>query len=248
MAGRGRDPGANTALPDGVEVEVRRSARRRRTVAAYRDGTKIIVMIPARFSRAQEAEWVAAMVARLDSGSRPGRRRTASDAALMRRARELSDLYLDGRAVPVSVRWVATMRTRWASCTPADRTIRMSAMLRDMPAWVQDYVLVHELAHLLVAGHDDAFWRLVGRYPRTERARGYLDGVTAAAELRIADDLADDLAGGDDNFVAGTDGTIATSDGNIVATSDGDGDGDLHAQSVDAVLDPGGVSAVPPVA
>src|SRR6201999_4099906 len=95
---------------------------------------------------------------------------------------------------PVSVRWVGTMRTRWASCTPADGTIRLSERLRPMPSWVQDYVLVHELAHLLVAGHHPAFWGLVERSPKTERARGYLDGVSAAAGLGLADDLAGDVA------------------------------------------------------
>lgn len=176
-----------------VEIEVRRSARRRRTVSARREGKRIVVMIPAGFSRAEEAHWVAKMVARLDTGTPRGRRRASTDAALMRRARELSDEYLDGRGHPVSVRWVAIMRTRWGSCTPADRTIRISQKLQEMPSWVQDYVLVHELAHLLVPGHGADFWALVGRYPRTERARGYLDGVSAAANLPIADDLAADL-------------------------------------------------------
>jgi predicted metal-dependent hydrolase len=176
-----------------VEVEVRRSARRRRTVSAYRDGERIVVMIPGRFTRAEEAEWVAKMVARLDTGTQRGRRRGTTDTALARRAAELSASYLGGRARPVTVRWVGTMRTRWASCTPADGTIRMSDKLKEMPAWVQDYVLVHELAHLIVPGHGADFWMLVGRYPRTERARGYLDGVSAAAHLPIDDDLADDL-------------------------------------------------------
>ena len=40
------------------EVEVRRSKRRRRTVSAYRDGDKVVVLIPASMSRKQEAEWV----------------------------------------------------------------------------------------------------------------------------------------------------------------------------------------------
>jgi hypothetical protein len=151
-------------------------------------------MIPGRFTRAEEAEWVARMVARLDTGTRPAVRRRATDSALARRAAELSETYLGGRARPLSVRWVPTMRTRWASCTPVDRTIRMSERLREMPTWVQDYVLVHELAHLIVPGHSPDFWALVAAYPRTERARGYLDGISAAAQLQIADDLAEDLA------------------------------------------------------
>jgi predicted metal-dependent hydrolase len=77
---------------------------------------------------------------------------------------------------------------RWGSCTPADRTIRISDRIQDMPDWVIDYVLLHELAHLVVPSHDDRFWELVGRYPKSERARGYLEGITAAAGLALAED------------------------------------------------------------
>ena len=63
---------------------------------------------------------------------------------------------------------------RWGSCTPADGTIRISARLASEPGWVLDYVIVHELAHLVVAGHNRRFWALVRRYPRSERARGWL--------------------------------------------------------------------------
>ena len=177
-----------------VQVEVKRSARRRRTVSAYRDGDRIVVMIPGRFTRAEEAEWVAKMVARLDTGTRARTRRSGTDTALARRAADLSARYLDGKARPASVRWVPVMRTRWASCTPVDRTIRLSERLREMPTWVQDYVLVHELAHLIEPGHTPRFWALVDRYPRTERARGYLEGVAAAAHWQPSDD---DVLSGD---------------------------------------------------
>ena len=180
----GSSAGSNAAAAE--QVEVRRSTRRRRTVAAYRDGERIVVMIPARFTRAEEREWVQKMVARLTTGTSRGRART--DSALAARAAVLSRNYLDGRARPSSVRWVSTMRSRWASCTPVDRTIRLSVRLQEMPVWVQDYVLVHELAHLLVPGHGPSFWALVDRYPRTERARGYLEGVGAAAQLDLTGD------------------------------------------------------------
>ena len=52
-----------------------------------------------------------------------------------------------------------------------------------MPQWVVDYVLVHELAHLLEPGHDANFWAWVDRYPQAERAKGYLIGWSAASRL-----------------------------------------------------------------
>jgi len=164
-------------------VEVRRSKRRRRTVSAYREGDRIVVLIPASLSRRQEAEWVETMVARVE---RAEARRRPSDDDLMRRATALSHSWLDGRAVPASVRWVDNQRTRWGSCTPVDRTIRLSRRLRDMPAWVVDYVLVHELAHLLESGHDARFWAWVDRYPQAERAKAWLDGYSAGARIEGA--------------------------------------------------------------
>ena len=170
-------------------VEVRRSARRRRTVSAYREGERTIVLIPARMSRAEERRWVSVMLERL---ARQEARLRPSDDQLASRARDLAATYLDGRARPASVRWVTNQGSRWGSCTPADRTIRLSTRLQGMPSWVVDYVLLHELAHLLVPGHGPDFWALVDRFPRTERARGYLEGVSATADLGLHDD-ADDV-------------------------------------------------------
>ncbi len=169
-------------MPVDPEVEVRRSKRRRRTVSAYRDGDRIVVMIPASLSRAEEAEWVQTMVARLEKSER---RRRPSDDGLLQRALGLNNRYLGGLATPESVRWVENQQSRWGSCTPGDRTIRLSARLQGMPSWVIDYVLVHELAHLLEPGHDARFWAWVERYPQAERARGYLLGWSAAARLDL---------------------------------------------------------------
>lgn len=168
------------------QVEVRRSARRRRTVSAYRDGDRVVVLIPARFTKAEERRWVDDMLARLRAQDARRRKGTPTgDAELMARADALSRSYLQGRASPHSVRWVGNQQRRWGSCTTADASIRLSDRLRTMPGYVVDYVLVHELAHLLVPGHGEQFWAWVGRYPQTERARGYLEGVEAAAGLEL---------------------------------------------------------------
>ena len=84
------------------------------------------------------------------------------------------------------MRWVDNQHRRWGSCTPADRSIRLSSRLRAMPDYVVDYVLVHELVHLLEPSHGERFWELVGRYPRAERARGFLEGVELASAAGAA--------------------------------------------------------------
>ncbi len=161
-------------------VEVRRSARRRRTVSAYREGDRTVVMIPARMTADEERRWVSVM---LDKLAAQESRRLLDDDELGRRAAELSHRYLQGRARPDSVRWVTNQNSRWGSCTPALGSIRLSHRLQGMPEYVIDYVLLHELAHLLVPGHGADFWRLLDGYPRTERARGFLEGVAAAERL-----------------------------------------------------------------
>jgi predicted metal-dependent hydrolase len=169
-------------------VEVRRSQRRRRTVSAYRDGGRVVVLIPDQFSRAEEREWVDRMLQRLDARDQRTRR---DDAELALRAQRLLSRYLPelpAASRPASLRWVDNQHGRWGSCTPADRTIRISDRIMDMPDWVIDYVLLHELAHLLVPSHSTNFWTLVGRYPKAERARGYLEGVAAMAGQAVHED------------------------------------------------------------
>jgi len=173
---------------DTGEIEVRRSRQRRRTVSAYREGGRTIVLIPARFSADEEHAWVDAMIRRLAASDR---RRRPSDEQLLARAADLSRRFLGGLAKPVSIAWVTNQNSRWGSCTPADGTIRISGRVRGMPSWVLDYVILHELTHLLQPGHGDEFWLLLESYPRTERARGYLEGVAATAGLRWPDDVTD---------------------------------------------------------
>lgn len=160
-----------------TEVEVRRSARRKSSISAFREGDRVVIAIPARFTAAEEQEWVAKMVDRLTARER---RRRPSDEQLHARSLELSATYLAGRAVPSSVRWVDNQNTRWGSATLPDGAIRISTRVRGMPPWVLDYVLLHELAHLIHPGHGPNFWALLADFPHRDRARGFLDGVAFA--------------------------------------------------------------------
>src|SRR5215213_3221202 len=163
-------------------VEVRRSSRRRRTVTAYRERDTIVVLIPQRMSKADEQTFVKDMVERVLA--REARASTPrGDDALATRARELAATYLasalEQAPEPRAVSWVTNQQQRWGSCTPSTGVIRLSHRLQPLPAWVVDYVLLHELAHLVEPTHSERFWSLVGRYPAAEKAKGYLEGFLA---------------------------------------------------------------------
>lgn len=160
--------------PASPAIEIRRSTRRRRTVTAFREGDRTVVLVPARMSRREQERYAAELAERLERREARTRR---SDADLERRAAELSRAWLGGAAVPTSVRWVSNQRTRWGSCTPVDGTIRLSDRMRDMPAYVVDSVLLHELAHLVHADHSAEFWALLEPFPDHERAKAYLEGA-----------------------------------------------------------------------
>jgi predicted metal-dependent hydrolase len=96
---------------------------------------------------------------------------------LEKMARELNQLYFNGRLHWQSIRFVTNQNKRYGSCTPTQGTIRLSHRLAPMPPWVLKYVLLHELAHLQEPNHGSHFWALVNQYPLTERARGFLMGA-----------------------------------------------------------------------
>jgi predicted metal-dependent hydrolase len=171
-AGRGRTepapttveatPGAGRSMP----VEVIRSRRRRKTVQAVVVDGVIRVHMPAWMSEQDEATYVASLVERLEKRFR------SDHVDVDARARVLARRY--DLPAPASVVWSDRQRSRWGSCSTHSGEIRVSRRLADWPDWVLDYVLVHELAHLVEANHSPAFHALVDRYPLAERARGFL--------------------------------------------------------------------------
>ena len=151
-------------------IRVTSSSRRRRSVSArFVDGI-LEVRVPAWMGAAERERWGERMRARVE---RQIRRARPSDAQLASRASVLNRRYFGGRLRWTSVAY-AEQESRWGSCSPESAVVRVSSRAAGLPAWVLDYLLVHELAHLEVPSHGEPFWALVNRYPLTERARGYL--------------------------------------------------------------------------
>ena len=153
-----------------LSVRVVRSARRRKTVEAKLRGRELVIYMPANATRAEEERWVRHFVEK-------AKRRLGAEKDneyLRRKFEAFNRRYFGGRLRVGRIEFSDRMKSRFGSCNPKRRTIRLSERLRRMPEWVLDYVLIHEMAHLLYPNHSRAFWKKVREYKYAERARGYL--------------------------------------------------------------------------
>ena len=160
------------------EIVVIRSTRRKRNIAAYRQGGQIIVSIPARLSKADERAVVPEMVAKIRASEAA---RTMDESALSARLIDLLARWApEITERPTSVTWKRAMNERWGSCTSVDGTIRISQRLQSVPGYVLDFVLFHEGIHLRFGDHGSQFQEVLARFPKTDLAQSYLDGYEAA--------------------------------------------------------------------
>ncbi len=148
-----------------MEIEVIRSSRRIKTVQAHKSGNKIVISIPALMTKAEEELWVSVLTRRIEQ-------KYSQAINLKDRAKYLCSKY--DLVEPNSIGWVNNQNTRWDSCSIETKKIRISSRIKSFPLWVLDYVIVHELAHLVIPSHNSQFWQLVNRYPKTERSIGFL--------------------------------------------------------------------------
>lgn len=153
-----------------LAVEVVRSKKRKKTAQAYIVEGRLRVLIPAGLEPETEAGLVADLVRKTT------RRISAEGVDLTSRAAKLAKKY--GLPTPVSIEWSNRQLRRWGSCTVSEGRIRISDRLASMPDWVLDWVILHEMAHLLVPNHGPLFQQIVNQYKLGERAEGYLIAMT----------------------------------------------------------------------
>lgn len=66
-------------------------------------------------------------------------------------------------------------RDSWAGYSPDTDQIFISHEVLKMPMWILDYLIMHEMTHLMIRDHSKKFWDKVREYEHTEWARGYLE-------------------------------------------------------------------------
>lgn len=157
-----------------MEVKIIRSTKRAKTVSARVVDGILEILAPATCPDRDLQPIIAKLQQRI---AKKQHQRNLSNEDLDRIAHKLNRDYFQNTLTWQSIVWSTQQDSIYGSCTPALGTMRISHRLTKMPLFVQEYVVMHELAHLLEANHSGKFWQLVNRYPLTERARGYLMAV-----------------------------------------------------------------------
>lgn len=153
-----------------MNVKILRSEKRKRTISARLRGEELFIYLPSGLSESEEKRWIEKMRKRVEKKMQ----KKLDGSVLSKRARELNQKYFDGKLKINSVEYSTNQNSIFGSCATKQGTIRISHRVAEMPTWVIDYLIIHELAHLVHPNHSKDFWNLVNHYKYAERARGYL--------------------------------------------------------------------------
>ena len=78
--------------------------------------------------------------------------------------------------VKVTGYYVQRMKTRWGSCNTEAQTIRINSVLGKKESECLEYIVVHEMVHLLERSHNDRFRCLLDKfYPKWSHVRMQLN-------------------------------------------------------------------------
>ena len=158
--------------PKDFEIEIIRVTLRRKTIQAKLVDDVLKIYLPSSLSKREEERWIKYMKDRFIER----RESISSEKHLIERAERINKKFFNS-SLNFSIRYTSNQNKRFGSCTPETRRIRISDRVAKMPSWVQDYVILHELTHLIHPDHSKKFWEKVNEYKYTERAKGYLIAV-----------------------------------------------------------------------
>jgi predicted metal-dependent hydrolase len=168
-----------------IDVRIRESARARRARAIYREGQMPELVVPAGASErtirrhlSLHAEWLARQVARAPRPSLGLERvRISEDEAryeAYERVVPIAEREAERLAVVFHRVIVRDQSSRWGSCSTSG-TLSFNWRLVLGPAEVLDYVVAHEVCHLLECNHSQRFWALLESIrPRYREHRHWL--------------------------------------------------------------------------
>jgi predicted metal-dependent hydrolase len=169
-----------------VELHIRRSSRVRGNRIVVRYGMPPELVVRPRATQddideaiAQHLPWLERQLAKAVEPVLGLDRLWLTEAEGRREARERITLIAQSEAMALGVRYtritLRDQRSRWGSCS-ANGALSFNWRLVLAPHDVLDYVVVHEVCHLVELNHGRAFWRLVERRrPAFRESKAWLD-------------------------------------------------------------------------
>lgn len=168
--------GTRTLEVDGVALEVTVTRKRVKNINARLHGRELSVSAPHRVSVRELDETIVELARKLVRRNRADALNSDGGAEML--ARKIASRFPDPPEV-AEVLFVTNQTSQWGSYSQQTGTVRLNAALRQMPPWVLEAVVAHELAHTVHLDHSPEFWELVRSVcSRTDRARAFLEGVT----------------------------------------------------------------------
>jgi len=164
-----------TLTVEGVTLALRVTRKRVKNINVRLVGEELRVSAPSWVSRRELDDAIVVLARRLVRRDRERRVNDRRDALEL--ARKVARRFPTPPDV-VEARFSTRQSARWGSYSTRTRTIRLSAVLCQMPSWVLEAVVAHELAHVVHPDHSPEFWALLRKVcPHTDRARAFLEGV-----------------------------------------------------------------------
>ena len=157
---------------EAYEIEIIRSNKRRKTISAKLVKDTMLVYVPTNISDVHLGKVIENFRKRFQ---RQGLKRELNKIQDLKTiADRLNKEYFAGKLEIKSIEYVTNQYKKFGCCNHKTQTILISHRLAQMPHWVRDYVIIHEMAHLIEPSHSKLFWEIVFRYKLAERAKGYL--------------------------------------------------------------------------
>jgi predicted metal-dependent hydrolase len=165
-----------TITVDGVMLTLQIERKQVKNINARLRGSVLSISVPLNASQAMLDQVIPDLARRLLRRVR-AREINAEDDAL-ELVRKVAARF-PNKPIIAQVQFVTNQEARWGSYSPATRTIRLNAALREMPRWVLEAVVAHELAHVTHHNHGPGFWKLLRSVcADVDRADAFLSGVS----------------------------------------------------------------------
>lgn len=163
-------------------IQIIHSSKRKKTVQSKIVENVLRIYLPENLTNNEEEKWIKTMIEK--NSAKRLHKEINSEKMLKKRANELNKKFFKNR-LDFDIKFVSNQTSKFGSCTPKNRVIRISDKIASIPQWVQDYVIIHELAHLVHPNHSKKFWNVVNKYKYVERAKGYLIAIGMISDQQI---------------------------------------------------------------